>query len=316
MGRRKRIPAIVVDYDELSEGYRAVYDQIAASFDDKNIMDVRREAFEYGVESPTTLGKDELVKRITDRMIYPYLPPKTRRDFKPWCLFKDDEGEETVKGFCEFSGGEWLVGRYIIFPLIAKEHDLREGDYIEGKLGDVGGVKMLVTIIELENDGVKRRWFADTHVVGKRYYKLEGTRAGELFEGLRVGERVIMNSMSGNDLDAIARSFDHAVKLSIGLSPEWESSIADGTFITEFALSKAEVRSVVHLSLERCKRLAEMGKEVTFVVKGFNSLDDFDLERSVFGAGRCFDRGGVTVIVEMDKDRRNGVFAKIATRII
>lgn len=316
MARKRNLPSIVVDYDQLNDTYKAIYDHIAASFDDKNIYEIRREAAEAGVESPTTLGKKELIKRITDRLVYPYLPAPEKRDYKPWDLFKSTAGEERVKGFCEFHDGEWLVGKVVIFPFIAREHDLREGDYIEGKVGDVSGVKMLVTIIKLENDGIKRRWFSEIRVMGNRPCPIEGTRAGELFDGLRVGERVIMKNMPLSEANKIAESFKYSVKLFLGLAPEWESDIKSETFITEFALGKAEVASVVRLSLERCKRLAEMGKEVAYVVTGFDSLDDFDLERSVFGVGRSFGKGGVTVIAEMDEKRRSGAFAKIATRIM
>lgn len=318
MPRRKNIPAKVVDYDSLSDTYKALYDKIRAAFDKKNIYDLRADAAHMKIESPTTLGKNSLVKRLTDRVISDYLPNEVKHSAQPWDMFKDSMSGDVVKGMYECVDGECRMGRIIIPPLLANDYNLRDGDLIEGVVSQVGKNKMLVAINKVENNSECRRWFADVATCERRPFGdlIDGTKADELFGGLHMGERVIMKKMSIQDANEIARSFAHSVKLFIGLAPEYESQLESDSFVSSFDLTRAETHRVAHLALERGKRLAEIGQDVALVIKGFDFLDDRDMERALFGAGRCFDRGSLTVIAEMSKNKGDGVYAAIATRIV
>ncbi len=315
MSKNRKLYDLEIEYENLSGPYKAIYDELGLSLQDMSVLEIKHFADDFGIKIPTSCVKEELVDYTVGRVLMPFMPPSERICRKLWDLFKEGDNE-IIRGFCELRDGEWYVGRVVIFPPLAKLHDLREGDKIEGLVGDLNGIKMLVTIISLESDGIERKLFSDIHVLsGGRMCNIEGTVAGELLSGLRVGERVIMRDMSLDLANSIAQSFTHSVRLFIDFAPEFESDMEREIFVAEFSLGREEKLAIARLSVERCKRLAERGREVTLVVMGFDTLQDSDIERSIIGAGRCFDTGGLTVIVQMSEEK-NEEYKTIATRIV
>ncbi len=312
MGRRKKIPSVVLDYDELNRENKIIYDGLAASYESKSIVELRKEAIVAGVESPTTLGKKLLVKRIVDRTLAPYMYSQPEPNGKIWSSFEDAEGDECIKGFCERVDEKWYVGMVAIFPLLITKHSIREGDFIKGKVAQSNGIKMLIAVTYHESENVERKNFVEMRIGEKRPYNISGT-AGELFPGLQVGDRIAIRDMDYHKANKIAESFGCSVRLFLGLPPEVPSNLEKGIFVAEFASSQKEFARAVRLAVERCKRLAELGNDVVFIVTGLGILDDPDIERSIIGLGRCFmGKGGITVIAQMDETKQ--LFENILTK--
>lgn len=318
VARKRKIPDKIVDYESLSSELKNLYDKFYSAFDKKNIYLLREQAAQMSVESPTTLSKDDLVKRMTDRLISDYLPNK-RDELNSLNMMKESLTGERVRGIFEKHGGEYHVGHVLVPAVVAKEAGLREGDMIEGVVSDVAGSKTLVVVNSIEGEmAINREWFAALTPAARRPFGslILGTKAAAILPELNTGERVIISGMTKEMAKDIIESFPNGIGLLAGLEPEFESMPERGCFSIPFEASKAEALHIAHLALERAKRLCERGRDVVLVVYGFDSLGDRDTERAIFGAGRSFRNGSLTVITDLDKDKDCGVFAKIATRII
>lgn len=318
MARKKKLPSKVVDYDTLSEELKALYDKFYKSFDNSNIYDLRDTAIKMSVESPTTLKKADLVKRITDKAISDYLPSEIKNMAEPWELFKDSVTGEILRGVFEADGQKYHVGRVIVPELLVKDAKLRSGDLVEGSVSDIDGQKTLVIIDNVEGEKpMERKWFEDIATSPRRKADFNsGSYAQTLLPDLEYGERVIIKNLSFGDSLKLLDSFDVKVGLFLGLQPEYESQLSRGSFIVPFDRPKEDTLRIARLALDRAKRLSERGKDVALIVYGFDSLGDRDTERSLFGVGRCFVKGSITVITDLTPEKEYGIFAKIATRII
>ena len=318
MSRKKRLPTKVVNYENLTDELKGLYDKIYTAFDQKNIFTLREEAMEMAVESPTTLSKEDLMKRMTDRIISDYLPQESKTD-EPWEVFKDGIKGERVRGMYEDIGGG-RIGRVLVPAAVARDAMLRTGDIVEGVVSDLAGGKTLVVINSVEGEvpSKNRKWFADIPVSEKRDFGtlIEGTKASEMLPGLQMGERVIITDMGVEIAKDIIGSFPTSIGLFVGIEPEYESALEQGNFVASFDCTTSETLRITRLALERAKRLCEHGKDVVLVVYGFDFIGDRDTERAIFGAGRCFSNGSLTVIVDVNKDKDEKIFAKISTRII
>ena len=318
MARKKKIPSSVVDYEALSNELKRIYNKFADEFAHNNIYALRERASEMGVESPTTLSKDDLVKRMTDRLICSYFPLDIGKETHAFETFRDGTGDR-VEGLFEPLSDEYRIGRVLVPGALVKENKLRAGDLVKGIATDYAGNKTLTVVNSVEGELPRsdRRCFSDLKAGERRHLGtlIKGTDADALFPNLEAGERVIIGNMSRKTANDILASFPHSVGLFVGVEPECEAEL-QGSFVIKFDSTKEEALRIAYLALERAKRLCEWGKDVAFVVHGFDGLGDRDAERALFGVGRCFDVGSVTVIADVNKEKDYGIFLKIATRII
>lgn len=319
MSRTKKLPSVVLDYDSLGDEVKKIYDKCSGEYARKNIYVLREEALGLNIESPTTLTKDELVKRMTDKFVSSIFPLDTKSDASPAWETMGQSGGERVKGYFECTDKQYCVGKIMVPAAIAKENKLRAGDLIEGVAADVMGVKTLTVINSVEGElpTSDRRSFAEMQAVARRKFGslITGTTIAEILPDLEMGERVILSNMTRETANKILQSVPHSVGLFVGVEPESETAL-NGNFVINFDATETQALNKARLALERAKRLCERGKDVVFVVQGFDALGDRDAERALFGAGRCFETGSVTVITDVNKDKEFGIFGKIATTII
>lgn len=103
-----------------------------------------------------------------------------------------------------------------------------------------------------------------------------------------------------------AQCFDNIIYLSPILTPKKSESLKATSveiFATDFCDSFANQRRTVFLAYNRAKRLAEMGKNICFIIDDLYSLLSIDkdfygdliVSKSVISLGRRFDNGSVTV---------------------
>lgn len=319
MPRTKKLPSIVLDYGSLSEEVKKTYDHYSSKYARENIYKLREIALELKVESPTTLKKDELVKRVTDKKVGMYFSLADKDEPLPAWEATDVSGGERVKGYFERRGSGNLVGKAMVPAALCKENKLRIGDIVEGVAADIMGVKTLTVVNSVEGEMPKsdRRNFAEMQAVARRKFGslIAGTAIETILPGLEMGERVILSNMTRKTAQEILKSVPHSVGLFVGVEPESEAEL-DGNFVINFDDTEAEALDKAQLALERAKRMCEWGKDVVFVVHGFNALGNRDAERALFGLGRCFEAGSITVIADVNKDKEYGIFGKIATTII
>lgn len=315
MARTRRVPKKIVHYDELGEGSRRRYDGIYRGFEKKTISELREQAVLMGIESPTTLPKSELMKRMTDCLIYDYLSPEEKNDES----FEINEiSGEKIQGVYGEYNGECRLGRISISPMLAKNLKIRSGDLVEGIVSDFDGKKTLMSMQRLETDSQPgREWFDDIPTCERRKFgtAISGTRAGLLMPELQMGERVIISDMSRDDVRELMSSFEECIGLCCGLEPEHEAFL-DKAFLINFDCTEAEMLRIAYLALDRAKRLAERGKDTVLIVYGFDNLCNRDIERALFGAGRCFIKGSLTIIADISMSKEYDIFKKIATRIV
>lgn len=318
MARKKKLPTKVVNYDALNDELKRVYNKFSDEFAHKNIYLLREEAVKLDVESPTTLSKDDLVKRMTDKLLWAYFPLEIKNDTQPWELFRDGRTGERARGLFENYDGQYRIGNILVPAALAGENLLRNGDLIEGCVATISGERTLTIVnsIDGEAPGKSRQWFNEIPVGESRHFDslILGTEAGALMPDLQMGERVILRDLSRETAKKILESFPHSIGLFLGVEPESEKDLKSYGFVSNFEDSKAKLLRTTYLALERAKRLCEWGKDVVLIVQGFDMLGDRDAERALFGAGRCFDQGSVTVIADIDSDKK--IYDKIATRIL
>lgn len=318
MARKKNRPAKVVDYESLSEELKTIYDKVYAGFNQKSIFALREEAHQMRVESPTTLNKEALTRRMTDYVISDYLPQPERKRAELNELFKVDSSAEMKCGIFEFIDGEYRVGRILIPAPLVYENDLRPGDMVEGAVSTTLTQKMFIAVSAVDGHAANepRPRFNDSTAIARRNFEFAGSEVQKALPGLQQGERVIITQMTMEAAKRLAAIFPRTISLYVGIVPEYESSLKNGEFVVPFDRAKDETIRVAMLALERAKRLCERGENVALIVYGFDRIGDRDAERAIFGAGRCFEEGSLTVFADVDKDKEGGVFAKVATRII
>ncbi len=320
MAKTKKVPRRVVNVEQLSDELKALYKKIYDEYQQKNILALRDEARRLNVESPTTLGKDDLVKRLTDFVIYDYLPKEMREPPAVTTQARFDS-KERVHGLFDYVNGEYRVGDVMVPDVVVREAHLMIGDMVEGAVTIVSGAKTLFGVNSIEDDAPNpmRRVFNEMVFADKRPFKqyIENTKADELFPDLTMGERIIMPNMSMECADDLYKSFQYSIGLFLGVAPELRSNIDKGLFYVPFDMTHHESIHIARLALERAKRLCERGKNVALVVYGFDSLEDRDIERALFGSGRCFENGSITVFADIDKNRDDyGIYTKYASRIL
>lgn len=317
MARKKKIPSVIINYDSLSDDLKALYDKVYGSFDEKTIFKLRDEARTMNVESPTTLSKNELRKRMTDRIISDYLPAQDKT-FEGWEVYAEGMSGELVRGIVEDLESGCRIGKAFVPATLKRDNDLRYGDKVEGHAVDQSGEKVFINITSVEGEEPKKKRlrFEDFVVHEKRNFTdIDGTAAAKLLPGLKKGERVIINNMSFAVAQKIVQSFPQVVGLFVGLSPEQTAELDEDYFKTTFDMTKYQTLRVARLALERAKRLCERGEDVVFVVFGMDTIGDRDTERMLFGVGRCFMDCSVTVITDVSPEKELGAFARIATTI-
>lgn len=312
-----------MEYENLSDELKRLYDKIYMAYNQRNIIDLREEAKKMFIESPTTLSKENLVKRITDRVISDYLPKtfidkEINFDFVKHGIFST--ASEFASGVVDVADGKYKMGNILIPSVIANEAAIRHGDLVEGSVSDLSGTKTLfaISFIDGLTPDVKRRNFDEIPIERRRPFEPPtlGTPAERFFPDLYMGERVIVGNMTKEYAERLAHSFKCGVALFVGLDPEIRSFADKNFFVVPFDYSKQECLRVARTALERAKRLSERGKNVVFVIYGFDSIGDRDVERAIFGSSRCFECGSITVIADVNKDRDMGAYSKVATRIV
>ncbi|MBR2970313.1 MAG: hypothetical protein IKC48_00755 [Clostridia bacterium] len=320
MARRKNLPQKVVDYHKLDEKQMALYDQISAELEKKNIVALRLEAVEIGVESPTTLNKKALIKRMADRMISSYLPSDSEE--KGIIVSADKsfgQGNDRINGLFQNVNGQLRIGKCNVPPVVAKRSALRDGDLVEGIVSSADGVETLVIANSIDGESTEQaRPFFDELPLAKRGEfgsMILGTPIDKRFERLEFGERVIFGDMKLSTACEMVRSYTNAIGLYVGVSPEFVCKDSFSSFVIPFDSPKGEMISIARLALERAKRLCERGKEVMLVVYGLEFIGDRDVQHAIFGAGRSFDKGSITVIADVRKEAENGAYQRVATRV-
>ncbi|MBE5730451.1 MAG: hypothetical protein E7350_00690 [Clostridiales bacterium] len=319
MARRKNLPQKVVDYHKLDEKMMSLYDEITASFEKKNIIALRKEALEMGVESPTTLNKKDLIRRMVDRVISGYLPPESEDNGIIIPSYKRmRDGGERINGLFQDNDGELRIGNCIVPSTVAKGSALRDGDLVEGIVTLVDGAETLVVVNSIDGESAQqpRPCFAEMRMNKRGEFgsMILGTPFEKYFEGLEFGERVIFGDMKLSTACEMVRSYANAIGLYVGVSPEFECKEQSG-FAVSFDCPKREAISIARLALERAKRLCERGKEVMLVVYGLEFIDDRDIQHAIFGAGRSLDKGSITVIADVREEAESGAYQRVATRV-
>ncbi len=315
MPRIKKVPLIVIHYESLSPELKNLYDKIYMSFSQKNITALREEAKQLHVESPTTLGKEDLMKRMTDKIISDYLPKDPTRPAPGHELNKN--AELRIQGLLEDIDGVYRIGSVMVPTVLVTDLRLRAGDFIDGSVTEISGNKTLLVVTSVEGDipGKARQYFNEMPITArKNFEELSGTKAETYIPNLQKGDRVMFGGMTEEIACEFLSSFTCPIGLFLGVAPESPVCYEQNAFIAPFDYSQKETARITRLALERAKRLCERGKDVTLVIYGFDSLNDRDLERALFGSGRCFDAGSLTVIADLNK--YNAAFSKIATKVV
>lgn len=316
MARTKKAPRAVVQYENLSFEMRNLYDRISLSFGQKSINALRDEARKLNVESPTTLGKDDLIKRITDRIISDYLP---QNHVKIGCEHSVNKNAELlVQGLLDEVEGLYRIGNVLVPSAIVADSHLRVGDLVEGTVGEVSGEHTLtaVNLVEGEVVGKYRHNFNESTIIPKRSFDNKGKPVEKYIPDLETGERVIFENMTQKIACDLIDSFPYGIGLFLGVEPESSVRLENNIFVAPFDYSQRQTNRVAKLALERAKRLCERDNDVVLVIYGFDSLSDRDIERAIFGSGRSFDGFSLTIIADVNKDKDNGIYSKVATRII
>ena len=272
-----------------------------------------------GVESPTTVPKAELLKRITDWEISKYLPKDEDEALGEYTVDLSEVPNERVKGILEEKNGEYYVGEALVPVPVLKGARLRIGDLVEG-VCTVGAARVLVVVNNVDGESVKasRESFSTLKSSPRREFgqMLVGTEIGKALPDLQTGERVIIKNMTIEMANAITLAPVASVGLFMGIAPEDEHKIAPANFVIPFDCSETESARIAKLALSRAKRLAERGKDVIMAVYGYDYIANRDIERALFGAGRCFSRGSLTIIADVDEDKDGGIYARTATTIV
>ena len=309
MARKKKLPSVTINYDTLTDELKGVYNQIYLSLAQKNIYKLREEAQAMSIESPTTLSKVDLLKRMSDRLIDDYMPHDN----------KNDESDSTglgvngniVKGI--YFGG--FVDDIAVSKNLAERSMIRDGDLIKGIYAKTAKDGYVMTYINENEQGKEERpCFDQLKVVTGAEFDGLCDQAKMMFPKLRKGERVLVSSLAPESAKVITGWFDNVLFLPIGVLPE--SPFANEQFAVPFDASAKVATRTALIVAERAKRLCEEGKDVVIVACGLNTLDSRDGERAVFGAGRCLDIGSITVIADADKNKDCGAYVKAATRVL
>lgn len=319
MARRKKAPSKVVDYNSLSDELKDLYDKYYQTYDEFNIYDLREEAVKLHIESPTTLKKADLVKRIVDKVISEYLPGIAVFKPQPWSVTRlGEETGELIEGVFENDGTSYRIGKIVVPVALVKEFHLRNGDLVKGRVTDLKDQRTLASVEGIEGgQACLRPQFEEIPIVGRRSLTINnGSFANEKLPSFQAGERVIYESMTFDEGLKLCRSFPCAVGLFLGVVPEHESRVDRTCFKVPFDHSVDETNKVARLALERAKRLSERGNDVVLVIYGFDMLSDQDTKRALFGVGRCLNSGSITVIADITAESQNLIFGKIATRIV
>ncbi len=315
MPRIKKVPLIVIHYESLSPELKNLYDKIYMSFSQKNITALREEAKKLHVESPTTLGKEDLIKRMTDKIIADYLPKDPSRPAPGHELNKN--AELRIQGLLEDIDGVYRIGSVMVPTVLVTDLRLRPGDFIDGSVTEISGNKTLLVVTSVENDvpGKVRQYFNDMPATSRvSFAEIAGTKAETYIPNLQKGDRVMFGGMTEEIACDLLSSFVNPIGLFLGVAPESPVCYQHSSFIAPFDYSQRETVRIARLALERAKRLCEQGKDVVLVICGFDNLNDRDIERALFGSGRRFESGSMTVIADLNK--YNAAFSKIATKVV
>lgn len=320
MARRKNIPEKVVDYHRLDKKQMELYDQISAKLEKKNIITLRLEAVEMGVESPTTLNKKSLIKRMADRIISGYLPPDSEDNGIIVPSHKSlGDGKERINGLFQSFDGKLRIGKCNVPSTVAKGSALRDGDLVEGIVASTLEMDTLVLVNSIDGESVEqaRPCFDELPIAKRGEFGslIMGTPFEKYLDGLRLGERVIFEGLTAATACEMARSYTNSIVLYVGMAPEFECKDSFSSFVIPFDCSQHDAVNIARLALERAKRMCERGKEVMLVVYGFQDLADRDIQHAILGAGRSFDKGSITVIADASRNAENGAYQRIATRI-
>lgn len=319
MARIKKVPSKVVVYDNLSDVMKRLYDEKYSEFAQKTILQLRELAQEMGVESPTTVPKAELLKRITDWEISKYLPAAEGEVAAEYSVDLSNVPSQRVKGILEEKNGEYYIKDVLVPVPVLKNAKLRLGDMVEG-VCTIGASQVLVIVNNVDGESPKanRESFSTLSSSSRREFgqMLAGTEIGNILPDLQTGERVIIRGMSVETANGITLSPVACVGLFMGIAPEDEHKISPDNFVIPFDCSESESARIAKLALSRAKRLAERGKDVIMTVYGYDYIENRDIERALFGAGRSFSRGSLTVIVDVDESKDGGIYAKMATTIV
>mgnify|MGYP001025162996 FL=1 len=299
MARKKSKPSVRIEYDMLSDELKKMYDEIYLTLKKKNIFELRQEAQELSIGAPTRLQKAELVRRMADKLVSDYVPEDMT------------QVENEVKGIY-FNG---YLDDIVVPKALIERWKLRDGDVITGtyaKSESCGYVMIGINKTEHDISADRPRFEQLQAQAGEKMILCNAAKAK--FPGLKKGERVLMSSFTAEEGKKISEWFENCLFIPIGVLPE--SKFNDEQFAVPFDMSAEDSTKTVLTAVSRAKRLCEEGKDVVIVASGLSLLGDRDAERAVFGVGRNFNYGRITVIADEDKEKENGAYAKAATRII
>lgn len=325
MARVKTLPSLVIDLSTLTPAQREMYDSVTREYSKKTINELRRIAKDIGVESPTTLSKKKLVRRIVDREVAAYLPPECL-ETPQTRLTKEivNFDGERIKGYLVDEGnGVYRIDDVAVALAIVRKYNLRYGDLAEGLVVNVEGLRKLTLVnnVDGESTDAQREWFDKIKVSRRREFgaMIMSNKAHALLPDLKMGERIIAKGLTIEQVVELSKAYPLCINLFMGVLPEETEKIDltdKNNFVVGFDSPKKTYVQTAELALNRAKRLSERGKDVLMIVYGFNEIGNDDVERGIFGVGRCFDKGSITVLADVDATNDRKVFARVATRVI
>lgn len=319
MAKKNRLVAI--DYDRLSDELKSKYNDYREVFSREGIYDLREKARSLSIPSVTTFKKNELVDKMVEAMMSCHIKkddPENIALKMREALCNPPAGSKNFNGR-SFEGYLYLDS--IDGHVVAEDNTAPKLFVPQGIINDKNlknGMKLQVKACEVFDDhwGVYEVKY-ETAALGQfdKFIPIRSDNTIMLTRGyVNWGGRIVVRVITLAEIQSIKEKTPdfRVIVLFLDALPENVFSIChnlkSGRFYRICDNSVGSQEKYALWVLDICKRYVEAGENVLFFIRNLDTLGA-DVKRKLFGSGRCFKRGSLTVVAET----KDPVLVKLAT---